>query len=147
MLLNRHNNKYSYTSPSDDNLLKNLELFDKLVLRFNQRIKFIKGFRKIIYNCSETWRLFSGRRRQRSLLLDILRTPAQSRRSLLHINRIHHRQKTHKGHHRALAPRDNTAPIARCRSSSPRRASSKRRSTYCCTSRRRHPPPRRVATI
>ncbi|KAF7987995.1 hypothetical protein HCN44_004811 [Aphidius gifuensis] len=42
LLLNRHNNKYSYTSTSDDNLLKNIELFDKMALRFNGRILFIK---------------------------------------------------------------------------------------------------------
>jgi BTB/POZ domain-containing adapter for CUL3-mediated RhoA degradation protein len=42
LLLNRHNNKYSYTNTSDDNLLKNLELFDKLSLRFNERVLFIK---------------------------------------------------------------------------------------------------------
>ncbi|XP_071093745.1 BTB/POZ domain-containing adapter for CUL3-mediated RhoA degradation protein 3-like [Haliotis cracherodii] len=42
LICNRHNNKYSYTSNSDDNLLKNLELFDKLSLRFNGRILFIK---------------------------------------------------------------------------------------------------------
>ena len=34
LLINRHNNKYSYTGASDDNLLKNIELFDKLSLRF-----------------------------------------------------------------------------------------------------------------
>jgi len=39
---NRHNNKYSYTSMSDDNFLKNLELFDKLCLRFSSRILFVK---------------------------------------------------------------------------------------------------------
>ncbi|XP_013772560.1 BTB/POZ domain-containing adapter for CUL3-mediated RhoA degradation protein 3-like [Limulus polyphemus] len=43
LLINRHNNKYSYTSTSDDNLLKNLELFDKLSLRFSQRVLFIKN--------------------------------------------------------------------------------------------------------
>ncbi|KTF85567.1 hypothetical protein cypCar_00012420, partial [Cyprinus carpio] len=37
---NRGNNKYSYTSNSDDNLLKNIELFDKLGLRFNGRVEF-----------------------------------------------------------------------------------------------------------
>jgi BTB/POZ domain-containing adapter for CUL3-mediated RhoA degradation protein len=42
LLCNRHNNKYSYTSNSDDNLLKNVELFEKLSLRFNGRILFIK---------------------------------------------------------------------------------------------------------
>lgn len=41
-LYNRSNNKYSYTSHSDDNLLKNIELFDKLSLRFYERILFIK---------------------------------------------------------------------------------------------------------
>lgn len=30
------------TSNSDDNLLKNIELFDKLVLRFNGRVLFVK---------------------------------------------------------------------------------------------------------
>ncbi|XP_068227968.1 BTB/POZ domain-containing adapter for CUL3-mediated RhoA degradation protein 3 [Palaemon carinicauda] len=40
--VNRHNNKYSYTSTSDDNLLKNIELFDRLSLRFSQRVLFIK---------------------------------------------------------------------------------------------------------
>lgn len=42
LLINRHNNKYSYTHTSDDNLLKNIELFDKLSLRFSGRILFIK---------------------------------------------------------------------------------------------------------
>lgn len=61
LLYNRGNNKYSYTTyvaisfhtcstntattfcrNSDDNLLKNIELFDKLSVRFGQRIKFIK---------------------------------------------------------------------------------------------------------
>ncbi|XP_074641108.1 BTB/POZ domain-containing adapter for CUL3-mediated RhoA degradation protein 3-like [Tubulanus polymorphus] len=42
LLCNRHNNKYSYTSNSDDNLLRNIELFDKLSLRFTGRVLFIK---------------------------------------------------------------------------------------------------------
>ncbi|XP_043234728.1 BTB/POZ domain-containing adapter for CUL3-mediated RhoA degradation protein 2-like [Amphibalanus amphitrite] len=42
LLINRHNNKYSYTSASDDNMLKNLEMFDKLSLRFSHRVLFIK---------------------------------------------------------------------------------------------------------
>lgn len=42
LLLNRHNNKYSYTHQSDDQLLRNLELFDKLALRFSERGLFIK---------------------------------------------------------------------------------------------------------
>ncbi|GBM56648.1 BTB/POZ domain-containing adapter for CUL3-mediated RhoA degradation protein 1 [Araneus ventricosus] len=42
LLINRHNNKYSYTNTSDDNLLKNVELFDKLSLRFSGRVLFIK---------------------------------------------------------------------------------------------------------
>jgi len=42
LVCSRHNNKYSYTNQSDDNILKNVELFDKLSLRFNGRILFIK---------------------------------------------------------------------------------------------------------
>lgn len=42
LLINRHNNKYSYTNTSDDNLLKNIELFDRLSLRFSERVLFIK---------------------------------------------------------------------------------------------------------
>ncbi|KAL7633508.1 UNVERIFIED_CONTAM: hypothetical protein RMT77_016041 [Armadillidium vulgare] len=42
LLLNRHNNKYSYTSTSDDNLLKNIELFDRLSLKYSRRVLFIK---------------------------------------------------------------------------------------------------------
>ncbi|XP_066599718.1 BTB/POZ domain-containing adapter for CUL3-mediated RhoA degradation protein 3 isoform X2 [Prorops nasuta] len=42
LLINRHNNKYSYTSTSDDNLLKNIELFDKMSLKFSGRVLFIK---------------------------------------------------------------------------------------------------------
>ena len=38
----RGNNKFSYTQPSDDALLKNIELFDKLSLKFNGRITFVK---------------------------------------------------------------------------------------------------------
>lgn len=33
---------FCLTSNSDDNLLKNIELFDKLVLRFNGRVLFVK---------------------------------------------------------------------------------------------------------
>nr|XP_060142424.1 BTB/POZ domain-containing adapter for CUL3-mediated RhoA degradation protein 3-like [Globicephala melas] len=39
---NRSNNKYSYTSNSDDNMLKNIELFEKLSLCFDGRVLFIK---------------------------------------------------------------------------------------------------------
>ncbi|EDV24092.1 uncharacterized protein TRIADDRAFT_4579, partial [Trichoplax adhaerens] len=42
LLYNRSNNKYSYTSFSDENFLKNIEMFDKLSLRFNGRIIFMK---------------------------------------------------------------------------------------------------------
>lgn len=42
LLYNRSNNKYSYTSNSDDNMLKNIELFDRLSLSFNGRVLFIK---------------------------------------------------------------------------------------------------------
>ncbi|KAG7470528.1 hypothetical protein MATL_G00114720 [Megalops atlanticus] len=42
LLYNRSNNKYSYTSNSDDNLLKNIELFDKLSLSYNGRVLFIR---------------------------------------------------------------------------------------------------------
>jgi len=42
LLINRHNNKYSYTSSSDDNLLKNLELFDRLSIRFGSRVMFMR---------------------------------------------------------------------------------------------------------
>ncbi|ESN91687.1 hypothetical protein HELRODRAFT_165746 [Helobdella robusta] len=56
LLCNRHNNKYSYTSNSDDNILKNVELFDKLSLRFGQRILFIKD----VIGCQEIccWSFF-----------------------------------------------------------------------------------------
>ncbi|XP_016144157.1 BTB/POZ domain-containing adapter for CUL3-mediated RhoA degradation protein 2-like [Sinocyclocheilus grahami] len=42
LLYNRGNNKYSYTSNSDDNLLKNIELFEKLSLSYSSRVLFIK---------------------------------------------------------------------------------------------------------
>lgn len=42
LIFNRHNNKYSYTSASDENLLKNLDLFDKLSLKFCNRVLFMK---------------------------------------------------------------------------------------------------------
>lgn len=42
LVINRHNNKYSYTTTSDDNLLKNIELFDKLSLWYKNRVLFIK---------------------------------------------------------------------------------------------------------
>lgn len=42
LIINRHNNKYSYTSTSDENLLKNLDLFDKLSLKFSNRVLFMK---------------------------------------------------------------------------------------------------------
>ncbi len=46
LLINRHNNKYSYTGASDDNILKNIELFDKLSLRFSNRVR--KGYSILI---------------------------------------------------------------------------------------------------
>lgn len=42
ILINRHNNKYSYTNSSDDNLLKNIELFERMSIKFKNRIMFIK---------------------------------------------------------------------------------------------------------
>lgn len=42
LLINRHNNKYSYTSNSDDNLLRNIELFERMSIKFKNRIMFIK---------------------------------------------------------------------------------------------------------
>ena len=42
LLINQHNNMYSYTGTSDDNLLENIKLFDKLSLRFSHRVLFIK---------------------------------------------------------------------------------------------------------
>ncbi|CAJ0579099.1 unnamed protein product, partial [Mesorhabditis spiculigera] len=41
-MINRHNNKYSYTVQSDDNILRNLELFDRLCIKFHDRIVFVK---------------------------------------------------------------------------------------------------------
>ncbi|XP_033833489.1 BTB/POZ domain-containing adapter for CUL3-mediated RhoA degradation protein 2-like [Periophthalmus magnuspinnatus] len=43
LVYNRSNNKYSYTSSSDDNLLKNIELFERLSLKFSSRVQFIKN--------------------------------------------------------------------------------------------------------
>ncbi|CAK5099656.1 unnamed protein product [Meloidogyne enterolobii] len=47
LLLNRNNNKYSYNTSSDENFLRNQELFDKLLLRFNSsknnNVLFIKN--------------------------------------------------------------------------------------------------------
>lgn len=43
LVYNRSNNKYSYTSNSDDNLLKNIELFERLCLSFSCRVLFIKN--------------------------------------------------------------------------------------------------------
>ena len=41
-MYNRGNNKYSYTSNSDENLLRNMELFDRLSVKFATRITFVK---------------------------------------------------------------------------------------------------------
>lgn len=43
LVYNRSNNKYSYTSNSDDNLLKNIDLFERLCLSFSCRVLFIKN--------------------------------------------------------------------------------------------------------
>lgn len=43
LVYNRSNNKYSYTSNSDDNLLKNVDLFERLCLSFSGRVLFIKN--------------------------------------------------------------------------------------------------------
>ncbi|KAL7672566.1 hypothetical protein ACOME3_007451 [Neoechinorhynchus agilis] len=42
LMVNRHNNKYSYTSTSDEMLMRNMELFDRLSLKLNKRLIFIK---------------------------------------------------------------------------------------------------------
>lgn len=42
LFYNRSNNKYFYISNFDDNMLKNIELFDKLFLCFNGWVLFIK---------------------------------------------------------------------------------------------------------
>lgn len=41
-ICNRANNKFSYTASSDDAMLKNIELFDKLSRKFNGRVCYIK---------------------------------------------------------------------------------------------------------
>eukprot|EP00042_Codosiga_hollandica_P031427 m.191337 g.191337 ORF g.191337 m.191337 type:complete len:290 (+) comp53638_c0_seq1:132-1001(+) len=38
----RHNNKFSYTTASDDALLRNIELFDKLSMKFSERVLYAK---------------------------------------------------------------------------------------------------------
>ncbi len=38
----RGNNKFSYTTPSDDALLKNIELFDRISMKFSGRIQYVK---------------------------------------------------------------------------------------------------------
>lgn len=38
----RGNNKFSYTQPSDDMLLRNIELFDKISRKFCRRVTFVK---------------------------------------------------------------------------------------------------------
>ncbi|KAJ0064046.1 hypothetical protein NL108_017712 [Boleophthalmus pectinirostris] len=43
LVYNRSNNKYSYTSSSDDNLLKNIELFERLCLSFCSRVQFVRN--------------------------------------------------------------------------------------------------------
>jgi len=60
LLYNRSNNKYSYTNQSDDNMLKNIELFDKLVSRFHGRILFLKD---IIGEDICVWSFFGNRRK------------------------------------------------------------------------------------
>ena len=76
LLYNRSNNKYSYTkwvllviqsmifyietSQSDDNMLKNIELFDKLVSRFHGRILFLKD---IIGEDICVWSFFGNKRK------------------------------------------------------------------------------------
>ncbi|CAB3402788.1 unnamed protein product [Caenorhabditis bovis] len=42
LLLNRHNNKFSYTAQADDHFMKNLELFERLAVKFHHRIFFVK---------------------------------------------------------------------------------------------------------
>ena len=41
-IYSRGNNKFSYTTPSDDALLRNIELFDKISLKFSGRILYVK---------------------------------------------------------------------------------------------------------
>jgi len=60
LLYNRSNNKYSYTNQSDDNMLKNIELFDKLVSRFHGRILFLKD---IIGEDICVWSFFGNKRK------------------------------------------------------------------------------------
>ncbi|KAJ7995095.1 hypothetical protein DPEC_G00241010 [Dallia pectoralis] len=60
LLYNRSNNKYSYTSNSDDNLLKNIELFDKLSLSYNGRVLVIKD---VIGDEICCWSFYSQRRK------------------------------------------------------------------------------------
>lgn len=45
LVFNRYNNRFSYTPPSDDALLKNIELFDKIAVRFRGRILYCKDVR------------------------------------------------------------------------------------------------------
>ena len=89
LLINRHNNKYSYTGASDDNILKNIELFDKLSLRFSNRVRkgyFILFFLIFYGRLIERFRLFPGAVPQgrdrigRDLLLELLRAREEDHR-------------------------------------------------------------------
>jgi hypothetical protein len=61
LLINRHNNKYSYTNTSDDNLLKNIELFERMAIKFKNRIMFIKDTTSSEEICC--WYLYGGNKK------------------------------------------------------------------------------------
>jgi len=62
---NRHNNKYAYTTQSDENLLKNIELFDKLAVLYQGRFNFFKDIFGFSSNeiCQWTFYSKSGQKR------------------------------------------------------------------------------------
>merc|ERR1712047_63975 len=55
---NRANNRYSYTPNSDDMILKNIELFDKLTFRYYSKISFAKD--TIVSDDICSWHFYAG---------------------------------------------------------------------------------------
>ena len=107
LLINRHNNKYSYTNTSDDNLLKNIELFDKLSLRFSGRILFIKD----VIGSSEIccWSFYGNGRKIAEVSLDDWHSTAIELKLILNVCFIFDRYVAHQSY---MQPIRNTQKLS-----------------------------------
>lgn len=88
------------TSNSDDNLLKNIELFDKLVLRFNGRVLFVKDVLGDEICC---WSFYGEGRKIAEVCCTSIVYATEKKQTKVGITRLHTKSSTY-GHLDVMVP-------------------------------------------